>query len=83
LLLFPGCVLFGVALFGLIPLPGVVGLAGASGGEAPGGEEFEGGAVDGDRPAEGEAVEGNGAWELLGADADEDAEEPPPEGAAD
>jgi hypothetical protein len=48
-LLFPGCALFGAELlFGLAPLiPGVVGVPGASGGEAPGGDEFEGGAVEG------------------------------------
>ena len=45
-------------MFGLAPLlPGFVGVPGASGGEAPGGDEFEGGAVDGDRPVEGVAVE--------------------------
>ncbi len=58
-----GAVPFGVALGfkppGVTPPPGVVGVPGASGGVTPGGDEFDGGAVEGDLLVDGATTLGD------------------------
>jgi hypothetical protein len=71
-----GAVPFGVALgfklLGVTPPPGVVGVPGASGGFAPGGDEFDGGAFAGDLLVEGAAEFGDGDCEEGADDGAED-----------
>jgi hypothetical protein len=60
----------GFRLSGVTPPPGVVGIPGASGGVTPGGDEFDGAAVLGDRLVDGATTEGDDDGED-GADDDE------------